>query len=64
MSEKLLRPDQVAARLQVTREMVYKLINQGRLDALRVGKVWRITERSLDRYVAEQLVRASGADAA
>lgn len=58
--KRLLTPEQVAERLQVTRRTVYQWINDGKLPALKVGRGWRIDESSLDSYLKpkqlEQLI--------
>ncbi|TMC00018.1 MAG: helix-turn-helix domain-containing protein [Chloroflexi bacterium] len=42
MNEKLLTPEQVAERLQVTERTVYGWLRRGRLPALKLGRLWRI----------------------
>ena len=45
--EKFYSPMEVADMLSVTRETVYKLIKQGKLNAYKFGGVVRITEEQL-----------------
>lgn len=45
--EKFYSPMEVADMLSVTRETVYKLIKQGKLNSYKFGGVVRITEEQL-----------------
>jgi len=49
--EKLLTTDQVAEYLAVSRKTVYRIINAGKLDAIKVESIIRIPEESLKEYV-------------
>jgi excisionase family DNA binding protein len=49
--EKLLTPDQVAEYLAVSRKTVYRIINSGKLNAIKVESILRIPEESLKEYV-------------
>jgi excisionase family DNA binding protein len=56
MSADYLTPDDVAARLQVSRQVVYNRINDGRLRAVIAGRTLRIPHAALDAFL--QPVRA------
>jgi len=45
---------QAARRAGVTARAIIKAIDDGRLDAYKVGPIWQISERSLARYVRER----------
>jgi excisionase family DNA binding protein len=49
--EKLLTPDQVAEFLLVSRKTVYRIINSGKLEAIKVESILRIPEESLQKYM-------------
>jgi len=49
--EKLLTPDQVAEYLAVSKKTVYRIINSGKLNAIKVESILRIPEESLKEYV-------------
>ena len=49
-----LTVDQVAARLQVSRDSIYDLINQGLLKHTKVGRIIRIRPADLDHIQASQ----------
>ena len=61
MAESLQAPlhsvREVAERLGVHPETVRRLIHQGRLDAVRVGRVLRVDGRSFDEFLARQRVK-------
>ena len=48
MNEKLLTPEQVAERLQVTERTVYGWLRRGKLPALKLGRLWRIRPQDLE----------------
>jgi excisionase family DNA binding protein len=52
--EKLLTPDQVAARLQISKATVYRMIAAGTLPALQLngpGSTLRVSERELAEWL-------------
>lgn len=49
---RLLTPSEVAARLRVDRETVYRHIRDGALRAARIGRSYRVDEAVLDDFVA------------
>jgi len=54
----------VADRLGVHPETVRRLIHDGRLDAVRVGRVLRVHQESLDGFLARQRVKPTRLDRA
>jgi excisionase family DNA binding protein len=52
---KLLRPDEVALRLNISRRQAYRLIESGELVALRVRCSLRVVESSIDQYLKKQI---------
>jgi excisionase family DNA binding protein len=48
----MLTPSEVAARLRVDRETVYRHIRDGTLRAARIGRSYRVDEAVLDDFVA------------
>lgn len=51
-TEKLNRVREVADRLATTDDTVYKLINNGSLRAVKVGRNWRIPDSAVDAFIA------------
>ena len=54
MEERLLKPAEVADILQVSRAMAYKLLNQGEIPSVRIGKSVRVKRAYLERYINER----------
>lgn len=51
MGEDLLTPSEVAERLRVNREVVYKWLQSGKMKGIRVGRHWRIRSSDLDAFL-------------
>ena len=58
MNEKLLTPEQVAERLQVTERTVYAWLRRGNLPALKLGRLWRIRPEDLETFLESARTRA------
>jgi excisionase family DNA binding protein len=54
----LLTLDDVATRLRVSRRTVERIVKEGRIRVVHVGRQTRVTPRELDAYIAA-LVRAA-----
>jgi len=50
----LLRVSQIAAELQVTPPCVYGWVKQGKLQAIRLGKLVRVEREDLNRFLGRQ----------
>ena len=53
----LLTVSEVAKMLKVNRNFVYKIINDGELEAVRIGSI-KVKREALNRYVNEQTYNA------
>ena len=51
----LLSVSEVAKMLKVNRNFVYKIINNGELEAVKIGSI-KVKREALDRYVNEQRI--------
>jgi excisionase family DNA binding protein len=51
MEERLLTPEQVADRLQISRLTVMGYLRSGKLKGVKVGKLWRVRERDLEAFL-------------
>ena len=60
MDEKILTPDQVAQILQVHPFTVLKFIKQGKLRASKLGRVYRIRQSDVGKFLDEQEAAAAG----
>ena len=55
----LLTPEQVAQILQVHVLTVYTYIRRGKLDAIRLGRNYRITPKDLTRFIESNRIKKS-----
>jgi excisionase family DNA binding protein len=53
VGEPLHTPDAIAQHLRVSRSMIYAEIKKGRLRAIYIGRLPRITASALAEYLAE-----------
>lgn len=49
----LLRPEDAASRLSISRSRVYELMAEGRLPSVTIGRSRRVRSEDLARFVAE-----------
>lgn len=54
----ILTPEQAADYLQVNRETIYRYIRDGRLNASRIGRSYRIRKQSVEALLASTTVRS------
>lgn len=57
--DELLTVDEVAARLRVSRWMVYRLIKERQLTSVKVGKCRRVAPESVAVYISELMEEAA-----
>lgn len=53
MADILLTLDEVAGMLRVKRRTVQKFIDNGTLEAVKVGGRWRVRPEAVERYLVE-----------
>lgn len=51
MAERLMTPEEAAYRLAVSPKSVREWLRQGKLGGVRAGRLWRVRERDLDRFL-------------
>ena len=51
MSEGIFTVREVADRLRVTEQVVYKWLQTGKLKGIKVGRHWRVRESDLERFL-------------
>ncbi len=56
-AREILTPEQAAAYLQVNRDTIYRYIREGKLDASRLGRSYRIPRASLKQLLAATRAR-------
>ncbi len=44
--------EEIMEMLNVTRRTLYNYIKDGRLEAVKVGGIWRVTERNLKKFLS------------
>ena len=52
----LYRVTEVAKMLKVNRNFVYKIINNGELEAVRIGSI-KVREEALNQYIEKHIIR-------
>ena len=53
MADTFYTPDELAAMLKVTRQAIYNWIQQGRMEAVRIGRTVRIPREEVERLLRE-----------
>jgi len=61
MQDRLLTPDQVAKTLQLHPFTILNYIKQGKLRSARLGRVYRIRESDVDKFIESQMVATATA---
>ena len=57
-ADQFLTVSEVARGLRVSNMTVYRLVNSGQLDAVRVGRSYRIREVDVHRYLEQRFMDA------
>jgi excisionase family DNA binding protein len=50
-TEKLLKCEQVASILNISRSQTYKIVNEGHLPSIKIGKSVRVRASDLEKYL-------------
>lgn len=53
MADQFYTPEELAALLKVTRQAIYNWIQQGRMEAVRIGRTVRIPAEEVERLLRE-----------
>jgi excisionase family DNA binding protein len=61
---KLLKPEQVAERINASRAKAYQLISSGQIESVKIGALRRIPEDAVDAYIARLRAEQAGNSAA
>ncbi|MFA5445775.1 MAG: helix-turn-helix domain-containing protein [Bacteroidales bacterium] len=51
MNSVLYTPSEVAEKLRVNREVIYKWLQAGKLKGRKIGNLWRVSESDLDEFL-------------
>lgn len=57
-SVKFFTVAEVAAQIRVSKMTVYRLVHNGHLEAVRVGRSFRVSEQALEDYLAKSYFQA------
>jgi excisionase family DNA binding protein len=57
INNNLLTPEQVAGILQVHILTIYSYIREGKLDAIRLGRSYRITPQDLEQFIESNRIK-------
>lgn len=55
----ILTTQEVADYLRVTTATIYRLVHDGTLPAVKIGRIWRFSQQVLDDWLAQQSFRPS-----
>ena len=47
----LITPEEAAQMLGCGMNTIYKILNSGKLKAMRIGRVWKIPKRAVQEYI-------------
>ncbi len=64
MADVYYTPEELAAMLKVTRQAIYNWVQQGRLEAVRIGRTVRIPSEEVERVLREGRTRRQTAQTA
>lgn len=60
MEDKFYTPDEIAKQLKITRQAINKWIREGKLKAVKLGRIWRIPESALQEFIKESMEKGKG----
>ena len=58
----LMTIDEVAAYLKVSKETIYKMAQQQKIPASKVGNQWRFQQEAIDKWLASQFETKQGSN--
>ena len=50
---KLYTPEEAAQLLKVTRRSIYTYLKSGKLEAVKIGNGWRISQKALEKFLSQ-----------
>jgi excisionase family DNA binding protein len=56
----LYTPEEVAKKLRVSRRAVYEWLKSGKLNGLKAGQYWRVTEEDMTQFLKRHLHNIDG----
>lgn len=55
MENEIMRFEEVMEFLNIGKNTLYKLLNNGEISAFKIGKIWKIPKKSIDDYIAKKV---------
>lgn len=55
MENEIMRFEEVIEFLNIGKNTLYKLLNNGEINAFKIGKVWKIPKKSVDDYITKKV---------
>lgn len=50
---RLYTPEEIAQLLKVTRRSIYTYLKSGKLEAVKIGNGWRISQEALEKFLSQ-----------
>ena len=55
MENEIMRFEEVMEFLNIGKNTLYRLLNNGEISAFKIGKVWKISKKSVEEYIRNSL---------
>lgn len=55
MENEIMKFEEVMEFLNIGKNTLYRLLNNGEINAFRIGKVWKIPKKSVEEYVNKKV---------
>jgi len=55
MENEIMKFEEVMEYLNIGKNTLYRLLNNGEINAFKIGKVWKIPKESVEEYVEKKL---------
>lgn len=55
MENEIMKFEEVMEFLNIGKNTLYRLLNNGEINAFRIGKVWKIPKKSVEEYIEKKV---------
>lgn len=55
MENEIMKFDEVMEYLNIGKNTLYRLLNNGEINAFKIGKVWKIPKSEIDNYIHKSI---------
>ncbi len=55
MENEIMKFEEVMEYLNIGKNTLYRLLNNGEINAFKIGKVWKIPKSEVDNYIRESI---------